>query len=104
MYYMKVLEGWNTILSLKLDATSLSSSMCRAPKVATSQDLIPSRVDFLMDHSMGWLSRFFSTKSGGPFQATIPPPYHSPLPIQCIVKQRCSGYHREHNNRHYKLR
>ena len=35
---------------------------------------------------MGWLSRFFSTKSGGPFQATIPP-----LPIQCIVKPCCYG-------------
>ena len=42
-----------------------------------------------MDHSMGWLSRFFSTKSGGPFQATIP------LPIQCIVKLLWGG--REQN-------
>ena len=38
---------------------------------------------------MGWLSRFFSTKSGGTFSI--------PLPIQCIVKLGGYGGIGEHN-------
>ena len=79
-------EGWNTIPPF-LAGPGHHVQQCIEPKVATLQDPIPSRVDFLMDHSMGWLSRFFSTKSGG----TIP------LPIQCIVKLGGYGGIGEHN-------
>ena len=64
-------EGWNTIPPF-LAGPGHHVQQCIEPKVATLQDPIPSRVDFLMDHSMGWLSRFFSTKSGGTFPGFHP--------------------------------